>query len=120
MQKFSDALKHGFEGIAYSVKTQRNFRYQLIIFCIVIIASWFFQLTFTEFAVILALSALVLSMEIMNTAVEKTVDTFTQGKRHESAKIAKDAAAGAVVMAALFSIVVGIIIFLPHIMRLIK
>ncbi len=120
MQKFSDALKHGFEGIAYSVKTQRNFRYQLVIFFIVVIASWFFQLTFTEFAVILALSALVLSMEIMNTAVEKTVDIFTDGKRHESAKIAKDVAAGAVVMAVLFSIVVGIIIFLPHIMRLIR
>ena len=120
MQKFSDALKHGFEGIGYSVKTQRNFRYQLVIFCIVIIAAWFFQLTSLEFAVILALSALVLSMEIMNTAVEKTVDSFTQGKKHETAKIAKDAAAGAVVMAVLFSIAVGIIIFLPHIMRLIR
>lgn len=71
----------------------------------------FFELTRTDWAVILVCNALVFCLEIVNTAIEKAVDLSTQ-EYHILAKISKDAAAAAVLVAAIFSVVVGLVILL--------
>lgn len=69
----------------------------------------FFEISRAEYAVLLALCALVLSLEAVNTAVEKTVDLATKDL-HPLAKVAKDSAAGAVLISAIFSAIAGIVI----------
>ena len=120
MQKFRNALKHGFEGIGFVIKTQRNFRFQIVILLVVIFSGFFFSISLGEWLIILLISTIVLSLEIVNTAIEKAVDTSTNGDYSPHAKIAKDTAAGAVVLASLFSIIIGLIIFIPKIMRYLK
>lgn len=71
----------------------------------------FFVLSKTEWAIILLCNALVFSLEIVNTAVEKAVDLATE-KHNPLAKISKDAAAGAVLVSAIFSVIVGLVILL--------
>ncbi len=69
----------------------------------------FFVLTKTEWAIILLVNALVFSLEIVNTAVEKAVDMVTEEK-NPLAKISKDAAAGAVLVSAVFAVIIGVLI----------
>lgn len=71
----------------------------------------FFTLSKTQWAIILLCNALVFSLEIVNTAVEKAVDLATE-KQNPLAKISKDAAAGAVLVSAIFSVIVGLVILL--------
>ena len=84
---------------------------------LVIIAGIVFKITFVEWGVCFVLFALVLSLELMNTALENVVDLVTEEKK-QKAKIAKDAAAGAVLVAAIFSVIIGISIFLPRLLSL--
>ncbi len=120
MQKFGNALRHGFDGIGYTIRTQRNFRIQSLIFIVIIIFGFIFNISPCEWLAILLISSIVLSLEIVNTAIEKAVDTSTNGDYSPHAKIAKDTAAGAVVLASLFSIIIGLIIFIPKILRYLK
>ncbi len=77
----------------------------------------FFVLTKTDWTIILLCNALVFSLEIVNTAVEKAVDLATQTK-NSLAKISKDAAAGAVLVSAIFSVIIGVVIlFQPDAFR---
>ena len=94
------------------MRTERNFRIHLT--CIgymlgfLLLTDWF-VVSRAEWALLLLACALVLSLEIVNTALESTVDLATQ-ERHPLAKRAKDAAAGAVLVAAFFAVLVGLVI----------
>ena len=77
----------------------------------------FFGLTAMEWCICLLLFALVASLELVNTAVEAVVDLVTEEKK-PLAKIAKDTAAGAVLFAAIISVIIGCIIFLPYLLKL--
>ena len=70
----------------------------------------FFSISRTELAIILLTNALVLSSELINTAIERAVDTATDSMK-ESAKFSKDCAAGAVLLSAVFAVAVGFAIF---------
>lgn len=99
-----------FEGIVHVLRTQRNMKIHFTVALIVIVGSLFFDLSRTELAVLLITVAFVLVMEMINTAVEAAIDTF--GTAFDPmAKIAKDVAAGAVLIAALNALAVGYLIF---------
>ncbi len=106
---------HAFAGIWHVVRTQRNFRIQICAGAAVIVAGWGWQISPAEWVALLAMIALVLTLEMVNTAVEALVDLVTQ-EYHPLAKVAKDVAAGAVLVAALFALSVGVVIFLPKIL----
>ena len=76
-----------------------------------------FNITATQWCICLLLFALVASLELVNTAVEAVVDLVTEEKK-PLAKIAKDTAAGAVLFAAIISVIIGCIIFLPYLLKL--
>lgn len=101
-------------GAIHTLRTQPNAWIEMAAFVVIIIAGIFFQVNATEWA-ILALSAfMVIALEAVNTAVEATVDLVTTDY-HPLAKIAKDAAAGALVFSVLCSLCVAIAIFGPKI-----
>lgn len=99
-------------GIVWCLKNERNMRahFSLCVYMYAYLLIYdFFVLTKTEWAIILLCNALVFSLEIVNTAIEKAVDLATE-KQNPLAKISKDAAAGAVLVSAIFSVIVGIVI----------
>lgn len=98
------------DGIAYTIKTQRNMQIHVGAALLVLLASWLLQITWNRVLLVFFSIFLVLILEIVNTAIETTVDLVT-AEFHPLAKIAKDAAAGAVLMAALLSLIVGIYVF---------
>ena len=110
-------LSYGFNGIFYTLKHERNMVIHFLVMILVIIAGIIFKITFVEWGVCFVLFALVLSLELMNTALENTVDLVTEEKKPK-AKVAKDASAGAVLVAVIFSIIIGISIFLPRLLDL--
>ncbi len=109
-RNFLDSLRYAVEGIAYCIKTQRNMRVHLVIAVIAVAFCTVVKIDRMEFLLIINAISMVFICEIINTAVERAVDTATQ-EYHPIAKIAKDVAAGAVLVAALNSVVVGLLVF---------
>jgi undecaprenol kinase len=113
----ASSFKCGFQGIATAAARERNLQIHLGISVIVILAGLVFSINkFEWIAIILSIGGMV-SIEMMNTAIERTVDMYTK-EYHPLAKQAKDIAAGAVLVFAIASVMVGLIIFLPRILAL--
>ncbi len=103
-----------FEGIVYVLRTQRNMKIHFAVAIMVMGGSLFFELSRTELIVVMMAVAFVLVVEMVNTAVEAAIDTF--GTAFDPmAKIAKDVAAGAVLIAALNALAVAYLIFFDRI-----
>jgi diacylglycerol kinase (ATP) len=113
------SFKYAWAGISYSFHTQRNFRIHLIVCTVAIALSIFLHLQAVEIAVISITSGLVLALELVNTAIESVVDLTVKQTYHELAKIAKDCAAGAVLISALVAVVVAATLLLPPLVILI-
>lgn len=107
---FFEAWGNATNGIIYSATTQRNIRIQLVLAVIVMVLSLFYVLNTAEFLCLLFAVFLVIFAELINTAIETVVDLFVD-VYHPKAKISKDVAAGAVVLAACNALVVGYFIF---------
>ncbi len=118
----STSLSHAFacawRGIIDTVKTQRNMRIHLVIAVVAVILGFVLNITTAEWCIIVICIALVFALEIINTALESVVDVSCD-HYHELAKRAKDCAAGAVLVAAIASVIVGAIIFISHFIYLI-
>jgi diacylglycerol kinase (ATP) len=109
-RRFLTSLRYAVEGITYCIKTQRNMRIHLVIAVIVLLSGIFLRIDRAEIIMVIMSISLVFICEIINTAVEKAVDIATL-EYHPIAKISKDVAAGAVLVAALNSLVVGLLVF---------
>lgn len=101
---------YAFRGIFYALKYERNMRIHFT--CMAYMYTFlgvydFFEVTGTELSLLFLSNALVVALELVNTAIERTVD-LASTKHTEKGKIAKDAAAGAVLVAAVFAVCVGI------------
>ncbi|MBT2702158.1 diacylglycerol kinase family protein [Chryseobacterium sp. ISL-80] len=109
----TSSFKFGFEGIAAAAR-ERNVQIHFVISVIVVLSGFIFEMNKYEWiAIILCIGGMV-SLEMMNTAIERTVDMYTE-EFHPLAKQAKDIAAGAVLIFAIVSVIIGMIIFLPKI-----
>lgn len=113
MKRLAKSFVYAFRGITYCIKNERNMRIHLcfaaFMFGFLTIHD-FFEVSRAEFAILVLVSALVMALEAVNTAVEKTVDLASGGELCHLAKLAKDAAAGAVFIAAIGSVAVGLLI----------
>jgi|SRR5581483_3450459 len=117
IHRFMRSVHYALEGIAYAVVNNQNLRIQLMVAVLVIFASLFFRVNPFEMGILGVMILLVICAEMLNTAIEEMVNFVTLEHKRE-AKIAKDVAAGMVLITALGSIVVGILIFVPHILVL--
>lgn len=113
-KNFLDAWKNAINGIIYATTTQGNIKKQLIIAIIVVIASLFFELTKAEFLIFMFTIILIIFAEMVNTAIETVVDLYTD-LYHPKAKIAKDVAAGGVVITAINAVIVAYFLFFDKI-----
>lgn len=113
-KKILNSFKYAFQGIITSFKTERNMKIHVCTMILVIIAGIVLGLSKVEWCICIILFALVITAELFNTAIETVVDMITTEK-NEKAKIAKDIAAGAVLVVAIGSGIVGIMIFIPKV-----
>ncbi|MBV8491514.1 MAG: diacylglycerol kinase [Candidatus Eremiobacteraeota bacterium] len=104
------SFHHAFEGIMYATRTQPNMRVHFVIAALVLLATLVLRLDRYYVVAVVILIAMVLSLELLNTAVEAIVDLLTVA-HHPLAKTAKDAAAGAVLVGAIGAVLAGYLIF---------
>ena len=109
------SFSYAFAGLWWTVKTQRNMRIHLAAAVAVFTLGAVLHLTAVEFAVLALTCTVVLAAEMINTVVETTVDLASPAS-HPLAKVAKDVAAGAVLLTAIGAIVVGLLVFVPHVL----
>ena len=110
MRRFIASVNHAFEGIVHAFKTEGNMRIHDVVAILVVIASILTYATRYEMIALSITIAFVFFAEMINTAVEAVVDLVTD-KYHEFAKVAKNVAAGAVLIAALNALIVGYLVF---------
>lgn len=113
-RNFIDAWRNAINGIIYATTTQSNVKKQLLIAVFVVIISLFFELSKAEFLIFMFTIVLILFAEMVNTAIETVVDLYTD-LYHPKAKIAKDVAAGGVVITAINALIVAYFLFFDKI-----
>jgi diacylglycerol kinase len=113
---FLRGFEYAGRGVWYVVTTQRNMRVHLAAAVVVIVAGLVVGVSATDWACLLAAIGLVLTAETVNTVVETVVDLITT-EYHPRAKAAKDAAAGAVLLACAAAVAIGVAVFLPRLLR---
>lgn len=106
-------------GIVHSFRTEGNFKIQLVATVLATFLGLYFNISTTEWLVIIICCAMVLALELINTAIEKLCDMISKDF-HPAIKIVKDTAAGAVLVAAAGSAIAGALIFGPLIIHQIK
>ncbi|OOM81588.1 diacylglycerol kinase [Clostridium sp. BL-8] len=110
IKKTLESFNNAINGIIDTVRTERNMKIHLFVALGVLIASFFFDITRNEFLILAVTITMVIAAELVNTAIEATID-MTTNYYHPLAKIAKNAAAGAVLITAINALLVGYIIF---------
>jgi diacylglycerol kinase len=116
MQKFIKSFGYAFSGIACAFKTQFNFRFHLAAMLLVCLAGWYVNLAANEWLWLIAASGMVVVAELFNTAIEVLVDLVSPAY-HEKAKVVKDVAAAAVLLAAVTAVGIGLIILMPKLLH---
>lgn len=119
-QSFSKSLSNALRGIRISIRSERNLKIQVTIMILLMALGFILKFSPMEWGIIALTSAIVISTEMINTAIEITVDMVCQENFNTFAKNAKDVAAGAVLIVSIGSVIVGAIIILPKIINLIK
>lgn len=114
-KKIANSFKYAFEGIISSFKTERNMKIHVIVMILVIIVGILLKINKYEWIICIICFSIVISGELFNTAIETVVDMVMPNK-NEKAKLAKDISAGAVLVMAIGSAIIGLIIFVPKIL----
>ena len=113
-KKLVNSFKYAGEGFVKSFKTEKNMKIHIFIMILVILLGFIFKINVSEWMICIILFSIVIAGELFNTAIETVVDIIMPQK-NEKAKIAKDVAAGAVLILAIGSVIAGGMIFIPKI-----
>lgn len=120
MQKSPNLLssfKYAASGIKYSYSSNRNLRIHILFAIAVVIICFLLRMSSVEITILIMAIVMVIATEMINTAIEEVVDLVTKDYREE-AKIAKDVSAGMVLISAIGAVIIGVVIFTPHIWHL--
>ncbi|MEJ6348499.1 diacylglycerol kinase family protein [Holzapfeliella sp. He02] len=110
---FFQSLRHAIDGILHVLKVERNFKIDIFVSIIVILISFYYQISSAEWLWVVFSIFSVIIAEVANTSIETVVDLAADFKYHDYAKYAKDTAAGFVVLTAMMAVIIGAIIFIP-------
>lgn len=114
-EKYRNCFRHAFIGIGRIIKNERNVKIHFLIAAIVLpTIIFYFNFSVTELAIVLTFMSLVIVVEIVNTLIEKILDHL-HPESHEKVALIKDGGAGGVLAAALFSVIIGLVLIIPHI-----
>ena len=117
-RKFARGFVHAGRGLYYAIATQRNMRVHLALAVLAIAAGIMLRISADEFALVFIAVMLVFGTEMFNTVLETVVDMITQ-EYHPLARIAKDVAAGAVLLNAILAVLIALFVFVPHLWHLV-
>ena len=117
LKKFFHSFTYPIEGLKYAYRNEQNLAVDVGVSLLVLIAGVIFKLEKTEWLVVILTIGAVISLELINTAIEAVVDMVTE-EYHPLAKVAKDTSAAAVFVIAIVAAIVGLIIFLPKVISL--
>lgn len=106
------SFKYAASGIYFCLRTQRNMRIHVVAGFLAMGLGLWLRVPLVNLAIVAVVSSLVVTMEMLNTAIESAVDLYTH-RRHPLAKIAKDVAAAAVLISAINAVLVGVMILGP-------
>ena len=112
LKKFFHSFTYPIKGLRYAYRNEQNLVVDVGMAILVVIAGFIFKVSVTEWALLALTIGLVISCELINTAIEAVVDLVTE-EYHPLAKVAKDTSAAAVFIFAIVAVIVGIIIFGP-------
>lgn len=108
---------HALNGVYSLISTERNFRKHLVLATIAIIMGIWLQLGIAEWLWVTLAIFVVVAAEVLNTVVESMVDLIVGQRYEKAAKKAKDVAAGGVLIAAFFAVIIGCLIFIPELLH---
>lgn len=111
VKSLAKSFKNAYNGVTYCIRNERNMRIHLTVTVYVLVFSPFYHFTQEQMLLLLLTIGIVLFAEAVNTAIEAIVNLETQSYDH-LARIAKDVAAGAVLICSIFAAVIGIFLFL--------
>lgn len=111
-KKIANSFINAINGFKVAYKKERNLKIHIIIMCLVIICGFVLKINATEWIICLILFALVISEELINTAIEEIVNIIMP-EINVKAKFIKDVSAGAVFFSSIISVIIGLIIFIP-------
>ena len=117
IKKFFNSFTYPIKGLKYAYRNEQNLVFDVGVALLVVIAGFLFKVSVTEWALLALTIGMVLSLELVNTAIEAVVDLVTE-EYHPLAKVAKDTSAAAVFVCAVAAVVVGLIIFVPKIINI--
>jgi diacylglycerol kinase len=110
VKEFLKSFIYALRGLKASLKEQRNLKVQVLIVMITIAAGFYLDITSVEWCLIFLCAGLVIGLELVNTSIENLVDLVTRKRIPLAGKI-KDIAAGAVLVASIIAVVIGVIVF---------
>lgn len=110
-QGFRNTFKNARKGFRLVLKSERNLRIHLIVGSLVIAAAIFLQFDVTKLCMLLFAISLVMVSEMINTAIEFTLDSYYHNKYNKMVGMAKDISAGAVMLSTVISVVIGCLLF---------
>ena len=112
------SFQYAFQGIKVNILTERNLAIHFLAMLLVIVCGFIFKISVTEWLICILLFGFVITLELMNTAIETAID-ICMPEINPKAKLAKDTSAGAVLVVTIVAVVIGIIIFGPKVLDLI-
>lgn len=119
MKNFLFSLRCAGRGIYLVLSSERNFRIQLLVFVLVVIAAVTLNVTQQDFVVLLLISAVIFSLELINSAIERLADKISP-QYDQQIGVVKDMMAGAVLLASIFASVIGLIIFYAPLLKVLQ
>ena len=117
LRKHHISFKHAFDGIIWAFRTQPNFRVHFALSLAAILFGIFLKVTYIEMTILVLTIVFGLGVEMVNTSIEAMTDLITT-QHQQTAKIAKDVAAGMMLVVAIGAVTVACLIFLPRIISL--
>lgn len=117
-QSFRNTFRNARKGMRLSLKSERNIRVHLIAGTLAIIMGFYFNFSITRFCILFMVIAGVISAEMLNAAIEFTLDSIYHNRYSKMVGMAKDIAAGAVMVVTIAAVMVGVLLFVPPLCKL--
>lgn len=118
-QNFSNTFKNARKGMRLSIKSERNIKVHLFTASLVLVTAYCLNFSIVKFCILLLTIAGVISAEMFNSAIEFSLDAIFHNRYCRMVGMAKDIAAGAVMLVTISAVMIGVLLFAPPIIQLI-
>ena len=112
-QGFSNTFKNARKGMRLTLKSERNIRVHIFVAILVLLSAYFFNFSLMKFCILLLTISAVISAEMFNSAIEFSLDAIFHNRYSRMVGMAKDIAAGAVLVVTVSAVLVGVLLFAP-------